>query len=542
MGLVDVLSWVDGAIFCVVGVLAVLRWRRDRTHGTGAIAVAFVLLAVVSLADLATHVVGRASWLQPVTVLAFAGVGYAVLEHRAGLFGLATRWRVAAAVGLSAATAVLLVTGFTRVDARLSSVAALALILVWSTCMLEPAVRLWRAAGSAATIQSAQLRLLSGSYLALAALVLAGMGLASRGGVTGPSHALFEVAAAVTAAVLYLSLHAPRPLRAYWLRRQSHRLGHRLHPLPCWYVDVDSGAEWWSPSLRALLGLGQEDTADAQRFLALVHDDDRQAVQRAFADQLTGELTGQAAEIQYRIRRAGDGELRWVKATAEVLTDLEGGRALGLYGTLTDITSFKRVEAHLQQALEAAQRATGELSVLKDRFEYQSLHDSLTGLANRSLLGAQLDQAWAWHRRHGDGLVVLAIDLDGFKSVNDRDGHAAGDRLLIDVAHRLRRCVREADILARSGGDEFTVILPGASLVEAGAVADRMHLALVAPQQGPTPGVAGVSASIGIAQAAHHQSEPDDLLREADIALYAAKAAGKGRSRVYAPGYQRTRG
>lgn len=174
---------------------------------------------------------------------------------------------------------------------------------------------------------------------------------------------------------------------------------------------------------------------------------------------------------------------------------------------------------------------------LEDELRDRSLHDALTGLANRSLFTEQLDLAWADHQRHGRGLAVLAIDLDGFKTVNDRYGHLAGDQLLIATAHRMQRCVRDSDTLARLGGDEFAIILPDASLDDAQALADRLEREVAAPLV-VADDTHRITASIGIADVAQRQQAPADLLREADTAMYAAKADGKAHHETYAPGHE----
>ncbi|HUG84536.1 MAG TPA: GGDEF domain-containing protein, partial [Euzebya sp.] len=167
-------------------------------------------------------------------------------------------------------------------------------------------------------------------------------------------------------------------------------------------------------------------------------------------------------------------------------------------------------------------------AALTQRFEHQSLHDPLTGLANRSLFGSQMEQAWSHHKRHGRGLVVIVLDLDDFKTINDRHGHHVGDQVLIEVARRTQTCVRDSDTVARLGGDEFAIILPEADLADAQAVADRVRRELARPIA-----IAGephrAAASIGIARATEDQQTAGDLLREADAAMYVDKAANRER-------------
>jgi diguanylate cyclase (GGDEF)-like protein len=161
-----------------------------------------------------------------------------------------------------------------------------------------------------------------------------------------------------------------------------------------------------------------------------------------------------------------------------------------------------------------------------DMLRHRATHDNLTGLANRALLHERLDEAFlAAHS--GTPLVLLLLDLDGFKEVNDTYGHAAGDGLLVAVAERLRDAVRSTDTVARLGGDEFAVLLQGpGSLEDAYSIADRILAAVQSPAD-----VGGVRLEPRVSIGAAPWSGdllPDHLIRQADIALYAAKGAGKG--------------
>jgi diguanylate cyclase (GGDEF)-like protein len=141
-----------------------------------------------------------------------------------------------------------------------------------------------------------------------------------------------------------------------------------------------------------------------------------------------------------------------------------------------------------------------------------SLTDSLTGLANRRHMDVVMEHAWAAARR-GEALAVMVIDLDGFKAVNDEEGHPAGDRVLCRVADTLKAESRGSDVVVRYGGDEFLVILPGGTASAARSLAERVRARLA--------GLVGVSA--GIALYRPELQSPDELIREADRALYAAK-------------------
>lgn len=174
-------------------------------------------------------------------------------------------------------------------------------------------------------------------------------------------------------------------------------------------------------------------------------------------------------------------------------------------------------------------RLAGELVAEHAKLEHLALHDPLTGLANRALFQQELEQAIRSARGHERSVAVLFADLDDFKSVNDSLGHDAGDRLLIEVANRLRGLVRSSDTVARLGGDEF-VILRAASLdneQDMQELVDRVHSGLRRPFQ-VAGQVVGTAGSIGVAYA-DANTTPERLLAEADAAMYRAKSQPRGR-------------
>ncbi len=218
--------------------------------------------------------------------------------------------------------------------------------------------------------------------------------------------------------------------------------------------------------------------------------------------------------------------------------------AITVANRLTEGTSFDEDDLRLLEtlanqaavALENGQleQSLAELSRLKEELRHQAYHDPLTGLANRALFAERVEEQLIAPR---DGLrtVVLFLDLDDFKIVNDTLGHAAGDRLLAAVADRIRNCVRADDLAARLGGDEFAVLLTDeVELDRALAVAKRMidSLQVPFPIQGQEISIGG---SIGIAVSRGLGEHADELLRNADVAMYTAKAAGKRRAAVFEP-------
>jgi diguanylate cyclase (GGDEF)-like protein len=175
--------------------------------------------------------------------------------------------------------------------------------------------------------------------------------------------------------------------------------------------------------------------------------------------------------------------------------------------------------------------ALAEREALSEQLRHQALHDALTGVANRLLFGDRAGHALARSDRTGEPVSVLFLDLDNFKAINDRLGHAAGDSVLIAVAGKVQRCVRPADTVARIGGDEFAVLLEGANAFEAAAVADRIIDELTLPLHVGGDSLV-VRASIGIAESSD-RGDTDALLRKADLAMYEAKGQGKDRREVF---------
>lgn len=180
---------------------------------------------------------------------------------------------------------------------------------------------------------------------------------------------------------------------------------------------------------------------------------------------------------------------------------------------------------------------------LQAQLQHNAEHDPLTDLPNRALFTARVRKALGGRRAGDSGTAVLFIDLDGFKAVNDTIGHQAGDELLIQAGRRLQESVRAGDTAARLGGDEFAALIIGDGTRDQGAreyqvheIADRLRLTLSQPYRIGSSEVR-VAASIGVAFAEPAIS-PTDLMRNADLAMYRAKAGGKDRVELYAPQMQ----
>ncbi len=172
--------------------------------------------------------------------------------------------------------------------------------------------------------------------------------------------------------------------------------------------------------------------------------------------------------------------------------------------------------------------------VLEDDLAYQSRHDTLTGLGNRTMFVEQLGEALTWTDEDLEALVVLVVDLDDFKAINEQLGHSIGDHLLRITADRLRSCLRTRDIAVRLGSDEFAVLLhQSATEQEVLSVTDRIHAVIAEPVTINGHHIV-VTASIGVANARHREEVlPEKLMRNADMALYLAKEKGKAQSQVF---------
>jgi diguanylate cyclase (GGDEF)-like protein len=216
-----------------------------------------------------------------------------------------------------------------------------------------------------------------------------------------------------------------------------------------------------------------------------------------------------------------------------------GHRDARTYDT-RDLRLFRTLATRTTAILENSrmERSIARLTELQEQLTHQAYHDSLTDLANRSLFGQQIEQAL---RRSAEGtasVAVIFLDIDDFKGVNDTLGHAAGDALLVEVAARIRACLRRPDTAARLGGDEFALLIEGVdSAGEAEQVARRVLNVLSAPFTVSGTSVT-VRASLGIAVADNSDANATSLMRHADVAMYVAKGAGRNRYVLFTPGME----
>ena len=337
---------------------------------------------------------------------------------------------------------------------------------------------------------------------ALAHLAQLGLGLLAA--IVADAQWWAPVLLLLPAAAVYSGLQGHVRVR----RRIEDRLAvaQEIAHLGSWEWNVAGDNHAWSDETFRILGYDPGAFIPSQgAFLDAAHAEDRAVVREA----LIAIAAGTERTIEHRIRRP-DGSVRVVQLIGEVQRDGRG-RPTRVLGTLHDITERKTMEEALA---------------------HRAYHDPLTDLPNRALFAERLGKALARADRQQRGLAVLYLDLDGFKAINDRHGHGAGDDLLIAVARRLGDSLRSADTLARRGGDEFTVLLEDLGEPdEAERVATHLIAAVSRPHLIGEENIT-VGASIGMAYRPPHADpliDAEALLASADAALYAAKRAGKGR-------------
>ncbi|HYM60512.1 MAG TPA: EAL domain-containing protein [Thermoanaerobaculia bacterium] len=272
-------------------------------------------------------------------------------------------------------------------------------------------------------------------------------------------------------------------------------------------VDEEGIVRYQTPSAERVLGYGAEALVGT-RIVSLLPAEDAASIDATLAP---ARQKGASAPAEWRLRR-GDG--RWTRAEIIATNLLDDPNVRGVVLTIRDIEERKHFEEQLR---------------------HQALHDSLTGLPNRALLADRVSHAQARGQRGGLPSSLLLLDLDDFKTINDSMGHSAGDDVLVEVAKRLKSCLRSIDTAARLGGDEFAVLLEDTpDEVAALDVANRIASALRAPMR-----IAGtevsVSASVGIVLSGRDELE-GEIFRNADVAMYQAKKRGKGLCEVYEPG------
>ncbi len=290
-------------------------------------------------------------------------------------------------------------------------------------------------------------------------------------------------------------------MRSYNIRST---LVSRLANVGWWEYHIDTSEMHWSAEVFRIYGVGADTLPSLQvtidRYDPAVRDEITATVKAASA-------TGKEFAFEHPIILPG-GERRWARVMGR--PTLSGKTVTCISGAVQDVTDRR---------------------VAEERAHHLAYHDALTGLANRSQFNDRLDTAIAG-RSDGRFTALLLIDLDHLKDVNDTLGHEAGDAAITEIAVRLRGCVRSTDTIARLGGDEFAIVMANVSAVAVGRVIEAIYRSLEAPWRYRRE-VRTLSLSIGAALHPIEDQHATDLYRNADLALYQAKASGRGRYSFY---------
>jgi len=312
------------------------------------------------------------------------------------------------------------------------------------------------------------------------------------------------------AALLGVALKQQRLLEKVRLSEERYAVAARAANDGLWERDVASGDTYMSERGRTLLDLGPDDEADEPSLMAGVHPDDRGALQDAL--DAAEAIADVPVEVEYR-RIRPDGSQHWLLTRALGVAP-DGGAVRRLVGSVSDIDHRKTLEEQLRHA---------------------ALFDTVTGLPNRRLfldrLGWAVEQA---QRSDGSRFAVVFLDLDGFKLINDSLGHLMGDELLKAVGERLQHDLRSVDTAARIGGDEFAVLLYGLKQEAVLVIVERLQERIAEPVMLGDHEVS-VTASIGIATSDTGYTNAEDVLRDADIAMYHAKEVERGTACLFDP-------
>ncbi|MCX7154878.1 MAG: EAL domain-containing protein [Rhodocyclales bacterium] len=325
-------------------------------------------------------------------------------------------------------------------------------------------------------------------------------------------HSLARLGPVVTREVEEAAVHRGRREAEGRLHSQQERMNDILGSLGdiVWSISLpDLRMSFISPAAAAILDRPASELPEVlEHWLEIIHPGDRDAM-RAYAGDT---LCRGANSAEFRIVRP-DGEVRWLFDRARLIKN-DAGHKLRIDGIASDITQHKQGQEQLYRAAH---------------------YDALTGLPNRKLMEIRLQQELAHAGERDAQLALLFIDFDRLKTINDSLGHNAGDIVLAELANRMRGVLREEDTIARIGGDEFVAILPDIRNEAAVRGILGKLTAAIAPAMAVGEHVIHSTASIGVALFPGHGIDGEMLLKNADVAMYAAKRAGRDAWRFYAP-------
>ncbi|MCW8928759.1 MAG: EAL domain-containing protein [Gammaproteobacteria bacterium] len=283
-----------------------------------------------------------------------------------------------------------------------------------------------------------------------------------------------------------------------------------------WDWDISTGKAYYSSRWKSMLGYSDDDIGTSQDdFFKLIHHEDINQTRKALVTHLKDPV--EHFESEYRIR-CKNGNYRWVRCRGQAMVG-ENNRAIRMAGSQSDINDHKLIEQKL---------------------EYDAFHDSLTQLSNRPLLLERLQKSIKRSKQYQNySFALLFLDMDNFKIVNDSLGHPIGDLLLASIARRLEVILRKSDTLARFGGDEFAILLDdlddaSEALNIAQSVHDELEAAFVLNQH-----EIQISASIGITVSNESYGNAEEMLRDADIAMYHAKSMGNANYHMFDDGLRK---
>ena len=313
--------------------------------------------------------------------------------------------------------------------------------------------------------------------------------------------------------------------------------------LDLWENDLVTGeVTCHAHKIYAELGYSESEALPYVKDLfALIHPDDVKNVQSAVEDHLSGKVVRYRSEFRVRSR---SGEWVWYANYGKIM-DRGPGRLVGhrFIGVTFNIDDRKRQEHALEQANQQLLEKNRQLEAMNELLQSMATSDSLTQLPNRRFLLDRLQKVLGSRMRSHQTGALLFIDIDNFKNLNDTLGHDMGDLLLQEVARRLRACVREADTVARIGGDEFVVLLEGLS-VDPIESADQVETVgqniLTSLNQSYRLNVHEyrISPSIGVSLFNGGTHTVAELMKKTDIAMYRAKQEGRNTMRFFDPQMQ----
>ncbi len=297
-----------------------------------------------------------------------------------------------------------------------------------------------------------------------------------------------------------------RKLAEEFLRESEERLSLALKAAGQSIFDSDlkTGEIIVSPEYAIMLGYGPAEFSETTaKWIERLHPDDREAIVAVYTAYIKGEIPEYKVEFRQKTK---DGGWKWILSLGEIIKRDADGNPLRMIGTHTDITERKQAE---------------------ETIRYLATHDALTNLPGLRLAKDRISMALELAKRNKTLAAIMYIDLDGFKDVNDKYGHDAGDILLKEMGKRLLSCVRKVDTVARIGGDEFVLVLTGLQSPDGAALIARRALHLMSEPIDLHGKLATVGASIGIALYPDHGNDAESLIKRADEAMYVIKHSGK---------------